>query len=294
MGIREDNVRFVAPEKPGRQQDGTDAEKLWPKVKEEIEYFSKRTDVKHLLIYFSCHGAKEDGAENKGKNRFELGSGSDFISLEDFEEELKKLEAKEKLIVFLDRCYPPMLRSRQKMLQINACKEHERAEFNKNGSTFTKYLIQGLKAQSEKTCPDKCEHCEAYWSNSGYFISGQFLFDYLKNHFKGKQQTPDWQQCAGWTGGIAFYTDEIVEIEFSSRDDGKHKKHVQLQYLSTIDELKEKLLDEFKKEKAQTKVRIQKDTFRKKDRYEDCHSLESVMSAWVQRYQLKVCFEDRN
>lgn len=245
----EENVRIIVPDKPGKQCE-RDEEKLSSKVKREIEYFRSKSGIETLLIYFSCHGIQGNGSEGDDcKNKFKLCSSGldDIITQDEFEKELESLK-NIKLLVFLDRCFPPILnfKNRDQIVQINACEKDKKADFNDDGSIFTKYLIQGLKARSEeKKCSADCNSCDKYWANRGDFISVRSLFEYVKDHMEKVNENliPDMQQKTGWDC-IAYYTDEVVEVDFTCNDD---MKHIPLRYLQDMCQLKEKIFEEFKR-----------------------------------------------
>ncbi|XP_053375941.1 uncharacterized protein LOC123534174 isoform X2 [Mercenaria mercenaria] len=293
MGISEDLVRVVVPNKPGTLEA---REKLWPEVKKHIEVFSKESEIDTLLIYYSCHG--ENLMDESQSNVFKLGSASDNIRLDEFEEELDCLGNIDKLIIVLDRCYPPKIKTkkRKQIIQINACHEEQEAKMTDEGSIFTKYFIQGLKAKSDKKkCLSGCEHCVTYWSNISDFISATPLFDYVRDHMSEYDDSqPVGVTPLEWRN-IAFYTHEKVEIDFTwQRDDQSDKvqREIPLEYLQTLNQLEEKLCKVFRRDTSTTKVKIQKDTFRNKERFQDCDTLEKVMSAWVNRQPLTVKFEN--
>ncbi|XP_053391204.1 uncharacterized protein LOC128554016 isoform X2 [Mercenaria mercenaria] len=298
MGISEDKVRTVIPSIPDKPDNPKleEEQELWPKVKEHIRYFSNETEIDTLLIYFSCHDASNMGTgDAKNHNVFRFGSASDNITLDQFEDELESLENIDKLIIFLDRCFPPLVRFKKrdrKFIQINACKQDEMADITDSGSVFTKYLIQGLKAKSErKKCSDSnCQHCDAYWSNSSGsdFISVSSLFDYVKKHMEAIQGPLPVPTMQIDFQNIAFYTDEEVIIEFTCEEE---QKRVPLEYLQNMELLQDTLYEVFKRDKSTTRVRIQRDTYRKDDRFVNCETLKTVMSAWIHRQPLTVTFE---
>jgi hypothetical protein len=155
------------------------------------------------------------------------------------------LENIEKLIIILDRCYPPLVRFKNRdrvYVQINSCMPTQKAEMDSNGSIFTRYLIGGLKAKSERIiCPDTCQPCNDYWSKSKNFITVHNLFDYIKCHLR--EQTPIYtQNFYNHDNNIAFYTGTRVELQFSHKNTSKS---IPLDYLKDMKELKKKLKEEF-------------------------------------------------
>ncbi|XP_053375946.1 uncharacterized protein LOC123534516 [Mercenaria mercenaria] len=284
MGMSERKVHTVVPRKPGEGP-----ENLWPKVKECIDIFSEDKDIDTLLIYFSCHGAKNKGSGDAENNCFELGSES--IAMTTFQKELKRLDNIDKLVIVLDRCHPSRIKFQdgRKFIQINACKENQKADITDEGSIFTKYLVQGLKANSEgKRCADNCQCCNDYWAKRTDFITVQSLYDYVKHHMRKVSPTIA-LDLQGDSSNIAFYTDDQVLIEFE--DCTGTKKDVPLEYLQNIEQLESKLFKMFEKEDKVNKVRILRHTYRKEKDLEECDTLEKVMSAWVHRQPLKVKFE---
>ncbi|XP_060554454.1 uncharacterized protein LOC132715468 [Ruditapes philippinarum] len=282
IGISEDNISTVTPNK---QEDN---EKLWPKVKEHIVSFSERSDIDTLLIYFSCHGEKEN-------HRFVLGSDSDSDSftVDEFKIELERLKNIKMLYIFLDRCFPPTLaftNDQRKYIQINACGSNEEADFTKNGSVFTKHFIDGLKARSEgMKCNIHCTACMDFWRQNTDFITVSSLFEYIKKHMKRTKGTPT--ISLNDHTNIAFHTDEEVKIDFTECET-KTEHVIPLSYIKDIEELEQMLLQEFNRdETTKTKVFIKRRTYRKENELEDCETLEKVMRAWVLRQPLEVVFK---
>ncbi|XP_060570224.1 uncharacterized protein LOC132728581 isoform X2 [Ruditapes philippinarum] len=288
FGISKSNVQTVVPSAPDKLNDG---EKLWPKVKANIKEFSKRKDIDTMLIYISCHGAKSNGSGDTKDFQFQLGSSpDDSITLKEFEKELELLENIGKLIIVLDRCYPPLVRFKKRTrvyIQMNSCKQDEKAQMDSNGSFFTRVLIRGLKAKSEgDICPDNCQPCIDYWNRSKDFISVHNLYDYIEGHLSG--QTPVYEpHLNGQSSNIAFYTGDRVVIQFSHKNSDKN---ISLNYLKDMKELKKKLKEEF----DQTgEVCIRRKTFRKDEELlqdQVCDTIDEVMVAWVQRQRLDVTF----
>ncbi|XP_053376441.1 uncharacterized protein LOC128547509 [Mercenaria mercenaria] len=285
IGISENKVHVVAPTTPG------EPENLWPKVKEYIDIFSEDEDIDTLLIYISCHGSKNKGSGDAQNNCFEFGSES--IAMTNFQEELERLVNVDKLMVVLDRCHPSRIKFQdgRKFIQINACKENEKADITDEGSIFTKYLLQGLKAKSEgKRCSNNCQSCNDYWAKRTDFITVHSLYDYVKNHMKNVSPTIGFE-LEGDSSNIAFYTDDQVLIEFEDCT-GKTKKDVPLEYLQEMKQLESKLFKMFEKEARVNKVKILRETYRKENGgLEECDTLEKVMSAWVHRQRLKIEFK---
>ncbi|XP_060563823.1 uncharacterized protein LOC132723164 [Ruditapes philippinarum] len=277
FGISNNNVRTVVPSAPDKIDDG---EKLWPKVKENITYFSEKTDINTMLIYISCHGSPSNQSED---SKFHLGSSEDSITLSQFKEELKQLENIGKLIIVLDRCYPPVLNLDTIHIQMNSCSPDQKAQMDNNGSLFTRFFIRGLKARSEgEMCPDNCQPCSDYWNRSKDFITVTNLYDYIKGHLTDR--TPE---CVThvYDHNIAFYTGDRVKIEFSHEDSSKN---IPLDHLKDMDELEKKLKEVFGQETDE--VCIRRDTLRKDDELHNCDTIDKVMLAWVQRQRLYVTF----
>jgi hypothetical protein len=224
----------------------TEESPIWPTIKNHIENFSEDGDINTLLIYFSCHGGS-----SADESMFELGKKTEYISLDEFQNELNKLHKIDRLIIFLDRCFPPKLTfEKRKFVQINACSEDKKAVLNKEGSLFTKYVIQGLKARSEeRECTKDCNHCYSYWSSRTEYVSICSLYDYVNKHLELKAPQPDWKLESIWDN-IAFFTDEVVEIEFTFHkepsEDGGITIPLSLRYLKNMDEVKQKILSAFK------------------------------------------------
>jgi hypothetical protein len=240
-------VRKVVPvdTKAGIRKEETPT---WTKIQEHIAYFAKNDDIDTLLIYISCHGVNGRLNEYSETNMFRLGKSSELISLNAFEEQLETLNKIDKLILFLDRCFPPMVKFKdrqRKFVQINACSEGEPATLKDEGSLFTTYVIQGLKARSEKReCSENCQHCLSYWDKRTEYISIDSLFDYVNKHLKHKAPPPNRHLKSTWDD-IAFFTEDVVHIEFSSKD-GKTPIRLSLEYLKNINEVKLMLLKAFK------------------------------------------------
>jgi hypothetical protein len=227
----------------------TGESQTWLKIKEHIKNFSEDKEIDTLLIYFSCHGGNSaDGS------MFELGKKSEYISLDEFQKELDKLHKIDRLILFLDRCFPPKVTflANRKFVQINACSDNKKAVLNEEGSLFTKYVINGLKARSEvRECSKDCNHCYSYWNSRTEYISVCNLYDYVNKHLELKAPQPDWKLESIWDN-IAFFTDEVVEIEFTfQREPSTSKDDVitiplPLGYLKNIDEVKQEIMLAFK------------------------------------------------
>jgi hypothetical protein len=195
-----------------------------------------------MLIYISCHGARSNGSEDF---KFQLGSSpDDSITLQQFEEELELLGKIEKLIIVLDRCYPPLVRLEKRdreYIQMNSCKQDQKAQMDNNGSLFTRFFIRGLKAKSEgKICPDNCKPCIDYWDGSKDFITVYNLYDYIKGHLSDEQTPFCTTQVTDHN--IAFYTGDRVEIQFSHKDSSKN---IPLDHIKDMEELKKKLKEAF-------------------------------------------------
>ncbi|XP_060561631.1 uncharacterized protein LOC132721361 [Ruditapes philippinarum] len=292
FGISKTNIRTVVPAAPDRLND---EEKLWPKVNESICYFSQRTDIDTMLIYISCHGARSNGSGDMKDFQFQLGSSpNDSISLYQFEKELERLVNIEKLIIVLDRCYPPLVRLEKRdrvYIQMNSCKQDQKAQMDNNGSLFTRFFIRGLKAKSEgKICSDNCQPCIDYWNRSKDFITIHNLYDYIKGHLN--DQTPVYEpHLYDHSSNIAFYTGDRVEIQFSHKNSSKN---IPLDHLKDMKELKKKLKEEFGQETDE--VCIRRDTFRKDGQLlqnQVCDTIDKVMLAWVQRQRLDVTFNSQ-
>lgn len=147
MGVRETNVKVVKPDKPSK----TDKEKLVSKfeakmkeIKKEMNGLEKHTS-KTLLVYFSCHGDRN--------GHFKLGLENDTLEKKKMEQLLDCLKA-EKVIMFMDRCYPPEIELQEgtKKLQLNACKIDEETSV---ASPFTKHLVEVM---TERKAPDSKEN----------------------------------------------------------------------------------------------------------------------------------------
>ncbi|XP_060595065.1 uncharacterized protein LOC132749353 isoform X2 [Ruditapes philippinarum] len=294
IGISKCKVKTVVPGDT-KMKTETGESQTWLKIKEHIKNFSEDKEIDTLLIYFSCHGGSSaDGS------MFELGKKSEYISLVEFQKELHKLHKIDRLILFLDRCFPPKVTlTNRKFVQINACSKNKKAVLNEEGSLFTKYVIQALKARSEeRECSKDCEHCYSYWSSRTEYVSICSLYDYVNKHLELKAPQPDWKLESIWDN-IAFFTDEVVEIEFTFHkepsEDGGITIPLSLGYLKNIDEVKQKILLAFKDllsvDRKTHKVKIRKDTFRNDQQADDeCTTLEQVIEAWVQRFPLSVTF----
>ena len=244
MHFSEDNICTVVPSSPDKSNEA-----LWPKVEEEVDKFAEEKDIDTLLLYFTCHGTKEQA---DASNQFQLGSPSDSINQQQFEELLKRLDEEIKLIMILDRCYPVLVKFKdRKFVQINSCKETEIARMNKDGSFFTKWFIQGLKAKSEpNNCAGDCKHCNDYWKRNTSFITVESLYDYIKGHLKeNKKQTPVRSiNLKDHDSNIAYYTGSTVSLDFFCCTKGrKIRKKVELKYLKDMTELKNKLKKEFER-----------------------------------------------
>jgi hypothetical protein len=227
-------VKTVVPDNK-KMEASSEESPTWTKIKDHIKNFSEDKEIDTLLIYFSCHGGSSaDGS------MFELGKKSEYISFDDFQFELEKLHRIDRLILFLDRCYPPKVTlANMKFVQINACSKNKKAVLNEEGSLFTKYVIQGLKARSEeRECSKNCKHCNSYWNSRTEYISICNLYDYVDKHLELKAPKPDWKLESFW-GNIAFFTDEVVEIEFTYE---KKTITISLGYMKDIDEVKVKIL----------------------------------------------------
>ncbi|XP_060593324.1 uncharacterized protein LOC132747735 isoform X2 [Ruditapes philippinarum] len=279
IGIRQQNVKTVLP-----SENNIEKMSAWKQIQKHLAAFNKDEEINTLLIYFSCHG--ESSVEG---NMFHLGQ-KEYISADDFQKELDKLNRINQLIIFLDRCFPPMVKFTDRMfIQINACSDKDAAVLKKEGSWFTKYVIQGLKARSEeRKCSKDCQHCVDYWKPKTEYISVFDLFDYVNKHLQRKAPKPHWQG-KGVGENIAFFTDEVVEIRFTSKDD-KTDARLPLGYLKHFDEVKERLFEAFGVDQRTHDVKIQKETFRQDQPYDDCDTLERVMQAWLQRLPLVVTF----
>lgn len=232
---------MVVPSNPGKPEE------LRQIMDEAMKQLSKDRDITTLLIYISCHGIGKD------EHRLQLGSDTCTISMDDFQTSLETLKKIERVVLFLDCCYPSMIHlNNKKYIQINACEETQQALVDDTGSRFTRYLIRGLKANSEKTkCTDECKHCKAYWDKRTDFVSVPSLFEYINNHMENIVPTPCWQFKADFSN-IAFYTDEEVLIDFknvSGRKDSPPKPdqtvQVQLEYFQKMKQLEDKLLEKF-------------------------------------------------
>ncbi|XP_060604637.1 uncharacterized protein LOC132757385 [Ruditapes philippinarum] len=288
IGISKCNVKTVVPCDTKKE---TKKEETWTKIQKHIADFAKNEDIDTLLIYISCHGDNGKDKESSERNMFRLGKSSEYISLVAFEEQLETLNKIDKLIIFLDRCFPPMVEFKDRnrdFVQINACSEGEKAILKDEGSLFTTYVIQGLKARSEKReCSKDCEHCFSYWNKRTEYISIDSLFDYVNKHLKQKAPTSK-RHLKGTLYDIAFFTEEMVHIEFTSKD---KTIRLQLEYLKNIDEVKGMLLKEFEVDTETHMVKIEKDIFRNDQEADDeCKTLEQVMEAWVNRFPLLVSF----
>jgi hypothetical protein len=230
-------VKTVVP-----SENNVEKMSAWTQIQKHIKAFSEDEEIDTLLIYFSCHG--ESSAEG---NMFHLGK-KEYISSDDFQKELDKLKEIDQLIIFLDRCFPPMVKfTDRKFIQINACSDKDAAVLKEEGSLFTKYVIQGLKARSEeRECSKDCQHCVDYWKPKTEYISVFALFDYVNNHLQRKAPKPHWQG-KGVGKNIAFFTGEVVEIKFTSKDEKSEKRYapLPLSYLKHFDELRERLLEAF-------------------------------------------------
>ncbi|XP_060568894.1 uncharacterized protein LOC132727423 [Ruditapes philippinarum] len=304
IGISKCNVKTVVPDDT-KTANKTEETPTWTKITEHIAHFAKDVNIDTLLMYFSCHGADEE-VENLEKsdpseafkssvqeNMFQLGKSSELISLKDFQKEIESLKNVNKLILFLDRCFPPMIDfkdSQREFIQINACSEGEKAILNDEGSLFTKYVIQGLKARSEKReCSKDCHHCSSYWERRTEYISIDNLFDYVNKHLKQKAPTPK-RHLKSTLNDIAFFTEDVVHIEFTSKG-SQTPVRLPLEYLKNIDEVKLMLLKEFKVDTETHEVKIEKDIFRNDQEADDeCKTLEHVMEAWINRFPLDVSF----
>ncbi|XP_060595068.1 uncharacterized protein LOC132749356 isoform X2 [Ruditapes philippinarum] len=287
IGISKHKVKTVVPDDSKMEPD-TEESPTWTEIKKHIESFSKDEDIDTLLIYFSCHGGRSVGG-----NMFELGKKSEYVSLDDFQKELQKLHKIDRLILFLDRCYPPKVTlTNEKFVQINACSKDLKAVLNEEGSLFTKYVIQALKARSEeRECSKDCKHCYSYWNSRTEYVSIYSLYNYVDKHLELKAHRPDWK-LESFRDNIAFFTDEVVKIEF--KKDGCKPIHLSLGYLKSMDEVKQKIFLAFKVDRNTHEVKIRKDTFRNDQQADDeCTTLEQVMDAWVQRFPLSVTFHKK-
>ncbi|XP_060554325.1 uncharacterized protein LOC132715351 [Ruditapes philippinarum] len=288
IGISKCKVKTVVPDDSESKTKKGESQ-TWLKIKGHIKNFSEDKEIDTLLIYFSCHG----GSSTDG-NMFELGKKSEYISLDEFQKELDKLHKIDRLILFLDRCFPPKVTlEKRKFVQINACSEDKKAVLNEEGSLFTKYVIQGLKGRSEeRECSKDCKHCDCFWNSRTEYVSICSLYDYVNKHLELKAPQPDWK-LESFGENIAFFTDEVVKIEFSSKDAGITIP-LSLGCLKNMDMVKQEILLAFKVDTNTHKVKIRRDTFRNDQQVDDeCTTLEQVMEAWVQRFPLSVSFHKK-
>ena len=224
-------------------------------MKEQIGYFSETMDIDTLLIYFSCHGNKENQS-------FILASDSDSFTKEEFQNELKRLKNIKTLLIVLDRCFPPSLNfddDKDKYVLINACGHDEETSFSTEfGSTFTQYFIKGLKGRSERdTCNEECEICDDFWRKNTYFITVSHLFDFVEKHVKKKSNNESTPTLSGKhiLRNIAFYTDDKVYINFLECETNTVEE-VPLEYFRDMEELETKLLNDFKSKKIDVNTNI--------------------------------------
>ncbi|KAH3884897.1 hypothetical protein DPMN_008883 [Dreissena polymorpha] len=113
----------------------------------------------------------------------------EFYPLTELSDKLNKLKKKkanfDKVIVFLDCCYPDKINLKGlKLIQINATAPTVEAKADTNtGSPFLQYIIQAFTATANgKGC--NVPNCECSDILQDSFITLDTLCDYLNEHFK--------------------------------------------------------------------------------------------------------------
>lgn len=162
-------------------------EKNRQKLEEAIARLrNKGNRLQTLLFFFSGH--HKSGC-------FILGEEGDSITTTELESLLKTLSQYVKtFVVFLDCCEGETLKSLENdgciLVQLNACQENERTLVRtKEGSIFTKYLIQALTKQAcndRHTIAQRNPPCEIMDN----FITIPCLYKYLKAHMATSGVTP--------------------------------------------------------------------------------------------------------
>ncbi|XP_060582787.1 uncharacterized protein LOC132739149 [Ruditapes philippinarum] len=289
MGISESSLQMVLPDKTKPKQS--------QRIVDAIENLPK--DLQTLVINISCHGSRNDPFT------FCL-SASDTLLLTRLEEELEKYKDSNndfiKVILFCDCCYPRKINIKgiktDKIIQINSSKETQRSWTpTQETSYFSKFLIQGLKANTENApCGTKyCTSCKMYWNDRKDYVTVENLFGYIHNHIK-KIQEPQLLFNGSYDDSvIAYYTDEQECIEFTVHDDSDTEtQRLLLDFSSDMCQIEAQLLEKSQKDKDSYTVAIQKMTFRTDIGMEPCKTFKEVVLAWETRQPLQVAFNPKN
>ncbi|XP_052222354.1 uncharacterized protein LOC127838570 isoform X1 [Dreissena polymorpha] len=140
-----------------------------------------KNTIETVMFVYSGHN------DDRGRG-LQLGK-DEFYPLTELSDKLNKLKKKkanfDKVIVFLDCCYPDKINLKGlKLIQINATAPTVEAKADTNtGSPFLQYIIQAFTATANgKGC--NVPNCECSDILQDSFITLDTLCDYLNEHFK--------------------------------------------------------------------------------------------------------------
>ncbi|XP_053379634.1 uncharacterized protein LOC128548534 isoform X2 [Mercenaria mercenaria] len=290
MGISEDNIQTVVPDKK---------QSLSQKMMQAIECLSSR-DLQTLIIYITCHG--ENRNDTKDNFNFRL-SETDTVTLKEFEDALgqckEKLDQLNKVMLFFDCCHPPEEVNikgiaKANVIQLNACEDYQKAHSTNEGSIFTKFLIQGLKAKAEgSTCGEnECTSCKKYWDLRTDYVTVERLLEYINDHIDTRQRPRLLFSGNHDDFKIAFYTGEEVVIEFTVVN-SEEKQTIKLKHFKDMEQIETQLYEKFHRNKDDFDIVITSRTFRTDNTTEICSSAEKVVLAWVNRQPIQVSFKPK-
>ncbi|XP_052240224.1 uncharacterized protein LOC127850872 isoform X2 [Dreissena polymorpha] len=180
MCLSPENVIVVA--ETGNAENNTAIKQL----DEAFENLAKKK-IKTLLFVYSGHKSKTQGCRI-GKDEFFT---IDYLG-KSIEKGKAQNETMNKVIVFLDCCYPEYVHLDPtlslKLMQLNATGQSEEAHASISGSQFLKYVMQAFTSRANGgTCKDL--DCKCGELLNGDFITLDDLRSYINTHIKSKSLT---------------------------------------------------------------------------------------------------------